>query len=250
MDEITSLFHAKWLVASMIIFLSALLQALTGFGFALIAIPFLTIFFDPHWAIPLVSCISFFTLSWSVRTVWKDTDKPLLKRLLVSSFVGLPIGGWIIGLFDHRSFTVVVSLVILFSTFLLFIGPFIQKVMEKWTKHDWIFGAFSGLLTSSVGLPGPPIMLVLSAKIHQRDQFRATGISFLFFIYPFSLSIFALNGRISMDIAPFLLVMLPIAIMGVKVGNCIHNKISPLYFKYLIYVLLFCTGLYSLIKNL
>lgn len=238
------------LITIIAIFLSSVIQSTTGFGFALISIPILSLIYDPHWAITLTMLISFLTLSINVKNVYKVADINLVKKLLIGSLIGLPIGGVFFFYFDVHFLRLFISFTIILITVLLIFKRFIKRLMKKIEGSVWYFGALSGFLTFSVGLPGPPIMLYLEINNSNQYYYRANGILFLFCIYPIPLTVLLISGAITLEILKFLLILLPISYLGIVVGNKLHNVISKKTFILLTYTILFITGVSLIVSTL
>src|SRR5258708_22895858 len=73
-------------------FCSALLYAISGFGFAVLAAPLFLLFLDPPRAIQLVIIISTVLSIVVLRCLLSAIAPWLLLRLALGSLVGLPLG--------------------------------------------------------------------------------------------------------------------------------------------------------------
>jgi uncharacterized membrane protein YfcA len=244
------LFSLEWLNISFVIFLSAVLQSTTGFGFALVAVPLLSISFDPHLVIPLVMSVSFISLSLNVKTVWGQTNKKTLTRLLLGSLIGIPIGGLFFYYLDMHILKVFISVTIIVLSLMLVLQNNLSDRFKNVDKIDWLFGSIAGFLTLSVGIPGPPIVLYLIATKTKQEIFRAICITFLFFIYPVTLTVLIWNGSITWSMLKMLLYLVPFCFLGNFVGNRIHHLFSPRTYRILAIVLMFFAGIYSLFNSL
>src|SRR6516162_4446449 len=71
---------------------SALLYAISGFGFAVLAVPLFLLFLDPAPAIELVIIISTVLSIIVLRVLFPAIAPWLLLRLALGSLVGLPLG--------------------------------------------------------------------------------------------------------------------------------------------------------------
>lgn len=72
-----------------IILAASILQTSTGFGFSVMATPFLLLLFSPQEAMQIniiLSLVISFSLIWKVR---QDIDVALLKKVMIGSVVGL-----------------------------------------------------------------------------------------------------------------------------------------------------------------
>lgn len=82
-----------------IIFAAAILQTSTGFGFSILATPFLLIIFEPNEAIQINLLLSLLISGALIKKIVKDADFEILKRFLIGSVIGLPFGS---DLHDNR----------------------------------------------------------------------------------------------------------------------------------------------------
>lgn len=73
-------------------FASAVLYAISGFGFAVLAAPLFLLFLDPAQAVQLVIIISTVLSTVVLRGLLPAIAPWLLLRLALGSFVGLPLG--------------------------------------------------------------------------------------------------------------------------------------------------------------
>ena len=102
-----------------IILIASILQSSTGFGFSIMATPFLLMIFLPQEAIQIniiLSLIISTILVWKIRN---DIDKVLLKRISLGSMFGLLFGFIIFILSNITVIKLVVSVLLLLLTLLL-----------------------------------------------------------------------------------------------------------------------------------
>lgn len=82
----------EWILATVIVFFASVLQAATGFGFAIMATPFLLLVFDSRECVQISIILAFVVSLLLIRKIIKDVDKVLLRRLIIGSVVGVPLG--------------------------------------------------------------------------------------------------------------------------------------------------------------
>jgi len=141
----------------LIILSASILQTSSGFGFSIIATPLLLLLLSPQEAIQiniLLSLVISFTLIWKVR---RDVDFSLLKKIVIGSLIGAPFGSVIFSIVNITTFKFIIAITLIGLTILLFKNFSIQPT----TKRDYGVGFLSGLLTTSIGMPGPPLLLYL-----------------------------------------------------------------------------------------
>src|SRR5690625_7984855 len=122
------------------------------------ATPFLLLLFAPREAIQINLFLSLFISCVMIVQVRKDVHTTLLKRLLVGSLIGLPIGILIFLNMDMRLLKIGVSVLILLLTVLLFI---ILR-MKQLPCRVMLVGGISGSFTRSIGLMGQLLFLYTS----------------------------------------------------------------------------------------
>lgn len=225
-----------------LILVSSILQTSTGFGFSILATPFLILMFDVREAIQINLLLSFVISLALVAKIRHDVNWNYFKRLVVGSVVGLPIG---IGIFLVANMTVlkmVVAILILVLTILLIL----QYRIRQSAGGDFVIGGLSGVFTTSMGMPGPPILLYFSGTGLAKEALRATTLAFYLVIYALSFIVqFAFAGT-NQVVWLNSLYALPIVIAGLIIGEWLFPKINQHYFRLLIYVLLLFTGGYLL----
>ena len=229
----------------LIILVATILQTSTGFGFSIMATPFLLLLFAPREAIQINLFLSLFISCVMIVQVRKDVHTTLLKRLLVGSLIGLPIGILIFLNMDMRLLKIGVSVLILLLTVLLFIN----LRMKQLPWRDTLVGGISGTLTTSIGMPGPPLLLYFSGTNMSKEALRATTLAFYLFIYAVSLAIQIGFAGTSKEVQSSLIIGVPISIVGIYFGQILFKWINQETFRILTYLLLLLAGGYLLLQQ-
>lgn len=226
-----------------IILLASILQTSTGFGFSIMATPFLLMIFEPREAIQINLILSLVISTALIAKISKDVDRGILKRFIYGSLPGLPIGIIIFLLADTGKLKAGISIVILTLTLLL-----IMNFRLKMTKRrDFIVGGFSGALTTGIGMPGPPLLLYFSGTDTPKAQLRATTLAFYLFIYSVSLTIQVIFAGTNQIVWTSSAMGLPLVIAGLYLGQLLFHRINQKYFRIFTYVILLFSGVYLLI---
>ncbi|ARK29772.1 sulfite exporter TauE/SafE family protein [Halalkalibacter krulwichiae] len=234
------------ILASIIVFVAAILQACTGFGFSIMATPFLLFVFEPHVAIQINIILSIVISIFLVPRVRKEVDKSLLKRLIVGSALGCPIGILIFIYLDAQLLKVVTGLLIIGLTILLFLSFHIKRSIRK----DGLAGGFSGLLTTSIGMPGPPIIIYFIGASIQKEVIRSTTLTFYLYVYSISLSMQLVFSSTTKEIWVASVWLLPITFVGMFIGHQLFHYINEHLFQRIMYLILSVTGIYLIISSL
>lgn len=243
----------QWILAAVIIFFASVLQATTGFGFAIMATPFLLLVFDSRECIQISIILSFIVSILLVRKIIQDFDKGLLKRLIIGSIVGVPFGVLFYKYTNLDILKVTVSIVILIVTFILMIRSFKTNHKSKDSSDSsrtQIFVGFcAGLFTTSIGMPGVPLILYYNATNTKKETARSTTLAFFIFVYIISLATQLLTVKTNLDIVASSLILIPVVAVGVFLGNILFDKINQVTFQRIAYGILLLTGFYMSITS-
>jgi uncharacterized membrane protein YfcA len=230
-----------------IIFIASILQTSTGFGFSIMATPFLLLLFQPNEAIQvnlILSLLISIALIWKIR---KAIDFVLMKKFIAGSLAGVPIGLFIFMTIDDlAAFKIAVSILLLVLTVLLVLKFRIKRTPLR----DYLIGGVSGMLTTSIGMPGPPLLLYFAGTGTKKAVLRATTLAFYLFIYLISLAtqlMFTGTNRVIWESS---LKAIPIVILGLLIGQVLFNWINQRVFTIFTYLLLSFTGVYLLIESI
>lgn len=229
-----------------IILIASILQTSTGFGFSIMATPFLLMIFQPQEAIQINIILS---LVISISLIWKikaDIDLTLLKRFSIGSIFGVPFGILIFLSINIDVFKIGVSIILLLLTLLLIMNFKIKGNQ----KRDFIIGGLSGLLTTSIGMPGPPLLLYFTGTNTEKGKLRATTLTFFLFIYFISLLTQIIFSGTNEVIWLSSLYAVPIVFLGLFIGQRLFKRLNQKVFRVFTYILLIFTGVYLLIESL
>lgn len=245
----------SFFIGGFAVLLSGLVQVLTGFGFALIAIPLLMLVFPGYEAVLIGMMLSVFTLSLQARKDWKFARWDIVWTLTGIGIIGIVIGVLLGNNLNPIYLKGVVGIAVLVYVVLEWIQKFKKNKnqkqgalkVKKYPKGFYVAGAFSGLLTGVVGMPGPPVVAVLINYL-KKDTFRATLVNY--FLINMSLTLivaflFLQNGNIfSVFIKVFALIT-P-TIIGYIIGFPLRKLVNEWNFKYLVLILLIFIGISSI----
>ncbi|MBM7840078.1 putative membrane protein YfcA [Alkalihalobacillus xiaoxiensis] len=227
-----------------IVLVASLLQTSTGFGFSIIATPFLLMLFVPETAIQLNLVLSIIISLILLYKVKEDIHFPLVKRLIWGSLIGAPLGVGLLYLVNEQFVKIAVGLLLLAVTFLL-----VRNVTVTQTSaRDLSVGSLSGMLTSSIGMPGPPLIVYFASARMTKESIRATTLCFFMIIYPISLFLQYLLVGIQREVWVLSAYALPFVLIGLVLGQIVFKRINVGFFRKLTYVLLLVAGISLLLE--
>lgn len=222
---------------------TALLQSITGFGFALLSVPLFALRIDIHEAVVLSTCLGTISSGWQTRLLRADAQRSTALRYIVASLVGIPLGYAAFTLLDDQVLRLIVGFAVLFGTAVVaFGGRFrVGRRLEN------LLGVLSGVLLIATSTNGPPIVLAMQAQRMPMLQFRATLARIFFVSGVISVALFAFTGDLSATIVVSTIVCVPVMTMSVLVGNRLVGRLAEARFRILVLGLLVVAGLSTLV---
>jgi len=234
---------------------SALLYAISGFGFAVLAAPLFLLFLDPAPAIQLIIIISTVLSIIMLRGLLPAIAPWLLLRLALGSLVGLPLGLVAFRYTDPILVRAAAGAMIFGFAILMAVsrrrsgqpGP-----GKHWTPFamspglDLAAGAVSGFAGALVGQPGPPVLIYLLLAGAAARTVRATLLAFFALSYGVTLASHAATIGIPASTWLAAGILIPFAFLGGLAGRPIGNRLGAEAFATLAIALLAVAGAYTL----
>lgn len=225
----------------LIVFVSALVRTVFGFGNALIAMPLLAMTgVGMKTATPLVALLSLVLGIALLVTQWKKVDIKSAWRLLLATVPGIPLGTMLLRGDYQRMGEIVLALIIIgFSGYSLFKPRLIEPIKE-WLAYP--FGFLAGILGGAYNSNGPPVIIYGTLRRWAPDEFRATLQSYFL---PSSVIIVAghgLGGLWTYEVCTYFFLSLPLTLFAIWIGGRLQHSIPPGRFDRWIHIVLIVVG--------
>jgi uncharacterized membrane protein YfcA len=222
------------------VLVSGAVSGLAGFGFALVCVPLLLLVYDPATVISVNAALSIFTTTTIAFEARRDVEIKSIALLLPFALVGLILGVEVLRAANPEYIRVAVGVVVVISALLLFRGARLPGSGSRW--GDGVAGGTSGLLATTVGISGPPVILLLASRGLPKRAFRANIA--LYFVFTSSASLVALYLRGLVEPGHLFLaaILIPAAFAGKIAGAALLSRFSEKAFRNLTLSLILATG--------
>ncbi len=203
---------------------SGLVQGLTGFGSALVAIPLLSFFLDIKVAIPLCILNSLIITSYLSQRLYQHMEKRKLTPLCIATIPGILLGTYFFKKGDSQLLSLIFGiLLIVYGLYNLFSNPQQNNIKSFWS---YIAGFFSGLIGAILSTGGPPVIIYTLQSGWKKDEIKATLTGYFFFTATLTALAHLLTGIMSMEIFSLFMITAPCVLMGTITGSKCYD-----YFK-------------------
>jgi hypothetical protein len=139
------------------VLLGALVQRLTGMGFALVAVPALVMVLGPVDGVSLSNCAAGLVCVLGLWQGWRHVRLRAMVPLVVAAACTAPIGAWFSRVLPGPVLLVVMGGLVTVTSALLMIGLRVPAL--KGLAGALTAGATGGFMNTAAGLGGPPMSL-------------------------------------------------------------------------------------------
>jgi uncharacterized membrane protein YfcA len=235
-------------LANLILFAAAVLQAVAGFGFNLLAAPLLVLLYPPAEAVPAL------VLAWipvgAILTgeSWRRVNGRRVAALMAGTLPGLPLGAWALRAVPAEPMKIAIGIVTLALAGLLWIGA--GRRWERERAATVGVGFAGGVLGGATGMSGPPVVLFGLNQGWESRGFRADLLAYFTLQTLAALPFYAPLGLLNTRSIGLLLSVLPGLALGFGTGWWLSRRTSPGAFRRLAFAILLTAGLLPILLSL
>ena len=220
--------------------LAGIVTGLTGFGLALISTPILLFVYEPRTVIVLTTIFSIVINSAVVWDSWQEARRRLALALLIPAIFGIVAGVEVLRVINPDYVRLGVGVIVIFSALLLVRDIRLPEADTRWGTI--VAGSASGALSTSTGLAGPPIVLLLASRDLPKHAFRGTSALYFLPMSVLSLAVLAFRGLVEASEISLGLLLIPAAIGGKALGTALLRHVSERAFRAIALGLVILTG--------
>lgn len=234
---------------------AAVVQGAVGFGFTLLAVTFFLLIIQSSDAVQLLIVINLSISLALIGRLRRDVDRPLLIRLVIGALAGVPLGLMIFRNADVDQLRILAAITILtFVALAVFRGSGAandQGPRLRFRASSAIgVGALAGAMTTALGMPGPAIVLYLTAIGAGRDATRSLSLTFFSVSYGASLILQTVTVGVSRGVWITAAFLVPVAAVGALLGHTLGRRVSETAFRRVVLIIVASSGAYVLLDTL
>lgn len=229
--------------------LAGFVQGVTGFGFGIIVVMFFQCFLDVVASASISQCLSLFLCMSLVIQYRRHIQWKLLVKPLIFYFPGYFVCLRIVERID------VVAMKPFLGIFLIILSIYFVRFSQKIKIRDtWrtviVCALLSAVCDAAFGIGGPPMVLYMLTLSRSREQYLATVQGFFMVTCFYGVCMRVINGMLTVDLLPMLLVGLSGLLMGVFVAARVVSKLNEEKMKHLVYYGIGVAGMITLVNSL
>ena len=231
-----------WVLVPLAVLAAYTVLGLSGFGSTIVSVPILAHFLPISYLVPLMALLDCFFAGLVGRTGRREVSRAELKWIVPFMMAGFALGLTVLVGVPDRYLRVALGIFAVAAGIHGIVNPAVRGTFSQlWVVPAGILG---GAIATVFGAGGPIYATYLAGRLEDKGELRST-LSTLISISAFSRAIlYALSGLVlNAAILVGVVVLAPIAWLGMRIGTRIHVSLSQAQMRRAIGGVVLATGL-------
>jgi len=200
----------------LVVFLGGVIQGILGFGLGIVGIPLLLLMLPAKLAVPTLICAGTILNAYLVIVYRKHFDIKWVIPLALASFIGIPVGKFVLDVTDPNLIKLVVGVIIVIVSILSLLGKRIKG--SPTSPFRFLAPIFSGFLATAIGIGGPPMALYFESFFDDPRAYKGSLTAYFLISGSFIVLYFLFTDGLSAEIIPLFEVGVVAMIVGSSLG--------------------------------
>ncbi|MDB5810948.1 MAG: permease [Betaproteobacteria bacterium] len=212
------------LASALIVSAAYIIFGISAFGAALFTVPALSYLYPLDFVLPVCVLLDVSAAIAIGTRFSRESDKQELLWMAPACLIGAVLGvTLLVSLSGHITLIILGAFLLVYGIYMLRQGPVIGIVSRRWAP---VAGFVGGAMGTLFGIGAPPYAIYLSRRLMDKDALRATLSNMVVLSTGIRALVFAVGGLMLADRLIVFALLLPFALAGLWMGNCIHGRIS------------------------
>ncbi|HEU0070095.1 MAG TPA: sulfite exporter TauE/SafE family protein [Alphaproteobacteria bacterium] len=197
---------------------SGMLRGFTGYGFAIAAVPLLSLIMPPTSAVPIVLILQLFIGNNNLKETVRLADWRAIKILVAAAAVVTPLGLLLLTRLPQDIARLCIAAIVVGTVIMLAS----KHRHANGAPRTWVtlcYGALSGLTNGLGGMPGPSIIAYFLASDTPKERARASMIMVFTLTSVCALIPLLIADAVRLEMAVLALVALPLVWLSTSLGR-------------------------------
>lgn len=207
---------------------AGLLRGFTGFGFALMAVPFGALWIAPEALIPVVFLLHIYMGAFELPSAIQLCHRPSLLWLIAGGAIGTPLGIYVLVFLPPKAVYATIGTIVMSSTVLLLAKPSARRLP---LSMGAVAGLFAGIFNGMAAMSGPPAIFYFVRGGFPNAQARASLILFFFMTSLYAICVTLYAGLLRKDAIIFSAACFPVMALSAWIGTKLFQKFGGRWYR-------------------
>lgn len=227
---------------------AGVVRGFTGFGFPLIVVTATSLIIAPVEIVPIALLLDILAGVRMLPSVRHEVDRRGVVLLVLGAVPAIPLGAWLLASLDPETMCLAIGVIVLIAVGVIARGY--RMATAPGSRLLAGTGMAAGFLSGSMGMPGPPVILLYLSSPLPVATLRATSVAFFLVTDLVSLSAMVWFSIIDGTVLWRALVLVPVVEIAVLAGRRLYGIADPAYVKRAALVLLAGLAVVAVAKSL
>ena len=237
------------LLSGCVVFLTHAIEAVTGFGCTVLALPFVTALLGTKTGVVVLAVLAWLLAAYMVVTKRRHLNLKEYGIIVLFVGFGLPVGMYLFKTLDAALMKKILAVfILLVSAYQLGRGFFTSRKGPAFSSPVPYYAllVLGGIVHGAFASGGPLVVVYAARALKDKGEFRATLCLLWTTLNTVLLISFALNGLLNAETLGIIGLMLPFLGAGIYAGEKVHDKVNAEVFTKVVFGVLFASGLVML----
>jgi uncharacterized membrane protein YfcA len=222
--------------------LAGLVQGISGFAFAMVAMSVWVWGIEPRLAAVMAVCGGLVGQLIAVFTVRRGLRAVALLPFLAGGLIGVPLGAWALPHLNPAAFKLTLGLFLVVCCPAMLLAHRLPRIVAGGRWADGAVGLLGGVMGGIGGFSGVLPSLWVTLRGWDKDLQRSVIQNFSLVALAATLASYVASGLATPDMWPKLAVVLPALLLPSLIGARIYHGLSPQSFRRVVLALLTGAG--------
>ncbi len=242
MDFLTN----ELLIAMAVVAGAGLMRGFAGVGSGMMMAPVFAVLFGPVQTVAVIILMEVVVTAQLMPGVHREINWRVIAPMGAAAALLMPVGSWLLVTLDPTLIARTIAFVVLVFSVVLMIGWRYDGAKKLWASLS--IGSLSGVLMAATSLGNPPVMVYLLSSRDDAATNRANFTGYFAVTLVALIAIMAVQGLIGREALTTAALLLPVFMIATFVGSKLFRKSSEAMYRRVALGILFCIGLYGLLR--
>ncbi len=244
------------LLSGIVVFITHTIEAITGFGCSVLAMPFVTALLGMRTGVMVITLLAWLLALYFAVRKRREIDWKQFCIIVGCMLMGLPVGMYLFRNVDGTSLRTILAVFICVVS----IWQLIRRHRAKTTPAEekqasrikeipyYLLLVAGGIIHGMFSSGGPLVVLYASKHLPDKGRFRATLCLLWTTLNSIIVASYLIEGSMTSTVMGTTGLLVPFVLAGIVAGERIHDRADERTFSLIVFGMLLLTGIFMLWK--
>lgn len=237
------------LLVGLVVLATHALEAVTGFGCTVLALPLVTALLGLREGVMVLTILAWVLALYIVVSKRRNLDLRRFAVIVAFVLAGLPVGMYLFRTADAQPLKRVLAVFIVLAAAAQLLFLLKGKPWKPPRVIGYLILVAGGVVHGLFSSGGPLVVLYASAALPEKGAFRATLCLLWLTLNSIIIGSYLAAGSLTPKISLETAALLPFLVLGIFIGERLHERVQPRAFSAVVFSTLLATGVVMLLMK-